>query len=192
MPPEPAPGKSKDPGVYRFYQDDPSKDAARPPALAEGKQPPPSIPKFQSVRKNVESGLRPFDPEGFDWLAVNGYKTVLYLRFPGSSDEADRKLVTDRKMAFLSLPVQPNELLQNDRDMIKEFFRYLQNDSLQPMYVYGQDEILSGGMWFLVFRLLERDTEEVALVRAASLGLRPGEGAAKETFDHFVRAGRAD
>ncbi len=137
------------------------------------KDPPASIPKFSTVRKNIESGLKPLGAEGFDWLKANGYKTVLYLRLRGENTDEERKLVEDRLMTFKSIEVNPQLL---EKDSAEEFFRTVQDANYLPMYVYGREEALTGGMWYLAFRLLDNESDDVARVRAGPLGLRAGAG----------------
>ena len=46
-----------------------------------------------------------------------------------------------------------------------------------PLFVYDQTGVLAGGLWYLHFRTVDRDTDEVARLKAARLGLQSQQNA---------------
>jgi protein tyrosine phosphatase (PTP) superfamily phosphohydrolase (DUF442 family) len=107
--------------------------------------------------------------DGLDWLRASGYRTVLHVRRPGEDDTADRKQVEKRQMKYLTIEVAPETL---SRQTVEAFSRLLNDASEYPLFVYDRDGALAGGLWYLHFRLTEQIDDDVARVRASSLGLR--------------------
>jgi hypothetical protein len=137
---------------------------------------PVGIPQFSMPRKRVAAGLRPISVDGLDWLATNGYRTVLHLRRPGQDDSSDRSQFEKRGLRYLSLEVSPETL---SREVVERFSQVVDDAGNLPLFVYDKDSILAGGLWYLYFRLTEGAGDEDARARAARLGLRPeqeGEG----------------
>jgi protein tyrosine phosphatase (PTP) superfamily phosphohydrolase (DUF442 family) len=132
------------------------------PALPSG------IPQFEIARDRVASGLKPL-AGGFEWLALNGYKTVLHLKAPGGDDAAERRQAEQAGLKFISLEVSPQTL---SRAIVDDFNRLVTDSTAQPLFVYDQGGTLTGGLWYLHFRTAERLSDEAARVRAARLGLK--------------------
>jgi protein tyrosine phosphatase (PTP) superfamily phosphohydrolase (DUF442 family) len=130
---------------------------------------PVGIPQFNVVKDKVANGLRPMLDDGLDWLRTNGYRTVLHLRAPGEDDTADRQQVEKRGMAYVSIEVSAQTLTRKTLD---EFSRGVSDPAGYPLFVYDRDGSLAGALWYLHFRLVDRDPDETARVRAANLGLR--------------------
>lgn len=139
-----------------------SEAAALTPAL------PVAIPQFASVLERVASGLRPL-PGGFDWLAANGFRTVLHIRKPGEDDAADRTQVEKLGVKFLSLEVSPQTL---SKTTVDEFNRLVGDSSVQPLFIYDGDGVLAGGLWYLHFRTVLQMTDDAARAKAIPLGLK--------------------
>jgi protein tyrosine phosphatase (PTP) superfamily phosphohydrolase (DUF442 family) len=153
-PPPPVAAVPPQPGV--------AEDRAGTPPLPVG------IPQFALAKKRVASGLRPM-LDGLDWLANNGYRTVLHLRPPGQDDTADRKQFEQRGIRYASLEVSPETL---SRDVVDQFNHLVTDAGDQPLFVYDKDGLLAGALWYLHFRTAEGATDEDARARAARLGLR--------------------
>jgi protein tyrosine phosphatase (PTP) superfamily phosphohydrolase (DUF442 family) len=128
---------------------------------------PVGIPQFAIAKEGVASGLRP-SIEGLDWLKDNGYRTVLQVRRPGEDDAADRKQVSKRGLKYVSLEVSPETL---SRQMVADFSKVVEDTGGRPLFVYDKDGMLAGGLWYLYFRTVEKDSDETARVKAARLGL---------------------
>jgi protein tyrosine phosphatase (PTP) superfamily phosphohydrolase (DUF442 family) len=107
--------------------------------------------------------------DGIDWLTQNGYRTVLHLRQPGEDDAAERKLFELRGMKYLSLELSPQTLT---RAVVDEFNRIVGDRTNYPLFIYDKDGALSGGLWYLHFRAVDRLSDEESRARAARLGLR--------------------
>jgi len=150
----------------------PSRDKTPEPPLAKsqpGSSLPVGIPRFAEARKNVYAGLRPSLDDGLDWLTTNQFRRVIHVRLPGEDDSADKKQVEQRNMKYLALELSPQSLT---RETVQEFAQMVRDESGQPLFVYDRDGSLVGSMWYLYFRLVELQPDEVARIRAASLGLR--------------------
>lgn len=137
---------------------------------------PVDIPQFSVVKEKVTSGTKPF-PDGFAWLKKNGYRAVLHVVQPGESDTIDRKLIENNDLKYLSLEVSPQTIGQ----AAALFNRIVDDAGNQPLFVYDRDGTLSGSLWYLHFRTIERTTDDIARKRAQALGLKEdtrGENAA--------------
>ena len=53
-----------------------------------------------------------------------------------------------------------------------EFNRVVGDRTGSPLFVYDRDGMLAGGLWYLHFRTAEQQSDEVARLRAARLGLQ--------------------
>lgn len=163
------PGVPQPPSV-RLSQPD-----AAPPNPASGNETttltpslPVAIPQFASVQERVASGLKPL-PGGFDWLAANGFRTVLHIRKPGEDDAAERGQVEKLGLKFLSLEASPQTLAKATVD---EFNRLVGDSAVHPLFVYDGDGVLGGGLWYLHFRTVLQMSDEQARARATPLGLK--------------------
>jgi protein tyrosine phosphatase (PTP) superfamily phosphohydrolase (DUF442 family) len=126
------------------------------------------IPGYAIARPNVATGLRPF-PEGIDWLAARGFKTVLHLRSPGEDNNAARRQFEKKGMRYLTLEVSPARL---DEEMLKQFNRLVTDTANHPLFVYDRDGSVTGGLWYLHYRVYLKQADEKARAEAQRLGLR--------------------
>jgi protein tyrosine phosphatase (PTP) superfamily phosphohydrolase (DUF442 family) len=129
---------------------------------------PTDIPQFAVVYDKVATGLQPF-PEGFTWLAKNGYRTVLHVRAEGEDDSAARTAVERGGMKYQTLDVAPTKLT---KDTVAEFSRLVRDAGGHPLFVYDRKGPLAGALWYLHFRLTEQLPESQARARATRLGLK--------------------
>ena len=169
--PEPSPAEAARQGVRLF----PPQGSGVQPAVAEergGGSPSPSLPVIQQfvyVKDKVASGLKPTQ-EGVDWLNANGYVAVLYLRAPGTDDSAERRRIENtRAVKYISLEVSPQTL---SKEVVDQFNKIAGDAANQPLFVYDNDGILAGGLWYLYFRLVANLPDEKARREAGRLGLR--------------------
>ena len=58
------------------------------------------------------------------------------------------------------------------RATIEEFARLVSNSATHPLFVYDANGSLSGPLWYLYFRKVERLSDDAARIRADRLGLR--------------------
>lgn len=152
----------------------PGKPATTPPARKqEPAGSPPALPvgiaQFTMVQDQVANGMRPSLDDGLDWLKDNGYKAVFYLRKPGDVDDADRKQAEKRGLKYLSMEVSPTTL---SKKTVEEFAATVKEQGHLPLFVYDQKGDLTGGMWYLYFRLAEQTDDDSARVRIGALGFR--------------------
>jgi protein tyrosine phosphatase (PTP) superfamily phosphohydrolase (DUF442 family) len=162
---------SENPGISRAEAGSTTKE---PPLLPVG------ISQFTQVRPKVANGLRPTLDDGLGWLKTNGYKTVLYLHAPGSPDSADRQQVEKRGMSFIAMEVSSVTLSQK---IIDEFNRIVGDSAGLPLFVYDTDGSLTGGLWYVHFRLTQGASDDEARKHARRLGLREnGDGSHREMW----------
>jgi protein tyrosine phosphatase (PTP) superfamily phosphohydrolase (DUF442 family) len=126
------------------------------------------IPQFVEVKPGVSHGRRPI-LDGFDWLAANGYKTILFIRDPVESDDLDRQNATKAGLTYLSLEVTAKTL---NRETLRAFNDLLAEATKRPLFVYDRYGHLAGGMWYLHLRTVERLDDTAARRRADQLGYR--------------------
>jgi hypothetical protein len=141
------------------------------PAVSENGLPTPSLPvgisQFNTAKENVAVGLRPLQ-DGWDWLKESGYRSVLHLRQAGENDLADRQQAEKRGLRFLSLEVS----LPLSKATVSEFNRLAADRAAQPLFIYDKDGVLTGGLWYLYFRTVDKATDDEARAKASRLGLK--------------------
>jgi hypothetical protein len=143
------------------------------PALPAG-----AAPAAVALPPDVTSGLCPLPADGLDALQKKGYKTILHLKHPGADDAAAKIDAEKRGLTYLNLEISPATL---SGKAVEDFTRIVTDKSNYPLFVCDKDGALIGGLWYLYFRSI--DEEEVARIRATSLGLRPnGEGSHLEMW----------
>ncbi len=72
-------------------------------------------------------------------------------------------------MSYISLEVSPQTLTPAK---VEEFAKRVRDAAGQPMFVYDVDGAIAGSMWYLYFRTVDNDIDEVARIKANRLGLR--------------------
>jgi hypothetical protein len=77
--------------------------------------------------------------------------------------------VEKRGLKYVSLEVSPATL---NKDVEDRFNSLVSEEASQPLFVYDQDGLLTGAMFFLNFRLVEGASDVDARKRAARLGLK--------------------
>ena len=146
--------------------------AATEPAPAATAPSPPlpvGIPDFASaIDDKVANGRKPL-LDGLDWLKSHGYRGALLIRKPGEIDTADRSQFESRGLTFVSLEVS---LQQLDRATVDHFNRLVSDAGRHPLFVYDTDGSLTGSMWYLYFRRVERLDDAAARAKAERLGLK--------------------
>lgn len=152
----------------RLYPPEPEKekDSPEPPT----QRLPVGIPDFATARDQVSVGRRPSLDDGLEWLQNHRYKTIVHLRLPGEAGDADRKQIEKRGFRYVAIEVNPRLLT---RDVVEDFMKTVGDRKDQPVFVYDQNGALTGAMFYLMFRLVDQDTPDVAQVRAGRLGLQP-------------------
>ncbi|MFL5340671.1 MAG: hypothetical protein ACJ8F7_11020 [Gemmataceae bacterium] len=162
--PFPLPPDLRDPnGPERIAAPRPEiRDEIASPAFPVG------IARFAEVKAGVASGDRPQPPEGLEWLKANRYQTVLHIRKPGPASTADREQAEKRGLKYLFLVVSPETLAAKMAD----FNTMIADAGIRPLFVYDSDGTLTGALWYLHLRSVEKMPPEAARLRARSLGLK--------------------
>lgn len=166
----PAPDTSAEPKELRK-----SIETPEPPRAS---QLPVGIAGFDRVRENLTTGQRP-SLEGLDWLQKSGVKIVVFLHRPGEPLDGDRQQVEKRGMTFVPIEINPQGLAPESVDR----FMKLQTENRADMrFVYDLDGSLAGAMWYLSYRLIDQDSDEVARIKAGSLGQPETREAARDVW----------
>jgi hypothetical protein len=177
LPPVPEPGTQEPP-----RQEPPRQEPQRQlyPPQQEKESLPLGIASFDRPRNGVASGQAP-TLEGLDWLQKGNYKTVVFLHRPGESTDADRLQFERRGMTFVAIEINPREL---SRDSVERFLQVQrkQIEERDKIFVYDLDRSLAGAMWYLSFRLIDQQDDEVALINARSIGLSETRESAREVW----------
>jgi protein tyrosine phosphatase (PTP) superfamily phosphohydrolase (DUF442 family) len=126
------------------------------------------IPQFKTARENVATGLQPF-PDGVSWLQSHGYRTVLQLRSAGTDDSAARRQFEKYGLRYIVLDVDARTL---SKETVDNFNRIVTDPANLPLFVYDTDGSVTGGLWYLHYRLVEGASNEKALAEATRLGFR--------------------
>lgn len=129
---------------------------------------PADIPQFAMARTKVASGHQPF-PDGVAWLQAHGYRTVLFIRAPGSDEVAAQRQFEKHGLRYLSLEVDPRALT---KETVDRFNKLVTDDANLPLFVYDKDSSLAGGLWYLHYRLVEGWSDDKARIEADRLGFR--------------------
>jgi hypothetical protein len=169
--PERSPAESARQGIRLFPPQNP--EDVQPAGVRERAEGTPSlpvgIPQFAMAKERIASGLKP-TLEGVDWLNATGYVAVLYLRAPGSDDSAERKRIENtRGLKYFTIEVSPETL---STDVVEHFNKLVGDSANLPLFVYDNDGILAGGLWYLHFRLVDKLPDDKAIREAGRLGLQ--------------------
>ena len=141
-----------------------SPEAPDPAAVAEGA---PGIARFVSVDLKLAGGSRP-SPEGVQWLAEKGYKTLLDLSPPAQISPALIAEAGRCGLRYLALPVNLETL---DRTQAERFSAELALDDARPLYFFDEDGTRAGALWYLRRITVERFNAQLARREAEELGL---------------------
>src|SRR5262249_39756393 len=139
---------------------------------------PAGIPDFTLAKEQVASGRKPI-LDGVDWLREKGYRTVLHLRSLGEDDSEDRKMFEARGLVYISLEVSPETL---SPAVVQQFNKIVVDPANLPLFVYDKEGALSGALWYLHFRTIEKARHEDALTRASRLGLKEDQTGAQRSI----------
>jgi hypothetical protein len=174
LPPTPEPGSPEPPRQEprkQLYPPQQSKE----PAVSNL---PVGIAAFDRARDNVATGQRP-SLEGLDWLQKSNYRVVIFLHPPGEAIDADRQQVEKRGMIFVPIEINPRDL---SRNAVERFLRLQAESRNEKIFVYDLDGSLAGAMWYLSFRLIDQDSDEIARIKAGSLGQGENRDASRDIW----------
>lgn len=148
-----------------------------PAGYREPAKVPTGLPGFAVVHDRVATGRKP-TIEGFDTLRNTGYKTVVYLHNPARDVSATKDLVEKKGLVFLAIPIEPTGL----KSAYGKFAETVGDAGNRPMFVFDDDGVRTGSLWYLYFRTVESLPDDAAQVKAAALGLRDATGDEKTNF----------
>jgi protein tyrosine phosphatase (PTP) superfamily phosphohydrolase (DUF442 family) len=124
------------------------------------------LPGFRKVKEGLASGRRP-DLDGFATLRQRGYRTVIYLHAPGADVPAVQQVAEKQGLEFVAIQTTPENLPR----ALDAFNQAVANKAVRPAYVFSDDGIRSGAMWYLHFRSVDALNDDTARVLAKPLGL---------------------
>jgi hypothetical protein len=123
------------------------------------------LPGFAKVKDGLASGRKP-SLEGFDSLKQAGYRTVVYLHPTGADVAAAKGVAETRRLTFVPIETTPEKLA----DAVALFNGTVRDRAMLPAYVFDDDGLRAGAMWYLHFRTAEAMNDDAARVRAKPLG----------------------
>jgi len=139
---------------------------AQPPANVARTTPIAGLPGLMKVKDGVATGRKP-TLDGFDSLKQGGYRTVAYLHPSGADVSAAQDLAEKRGFAFVAIETTPENL----PEALRRVNQLVADRSAHPVYVYDDDGLRTGAVWYLHFRTVDALNDDAARVRARSLGL---------------------
>lgn len=162
LPPGSSSSRSVQPGVPGFL------GAPAKPATAEPPKAPVArgLPGYTKVKDGLFAGGKP-TLDGFDALKAAGFRTVIYLYGSGADVGAVRDMASTRNLNLVAIETTPETLA----DASKEFDRVAADRLTRPAYVFGDDGLRAGAVWYLHFRIAEAADVDAARLRAKALGL---------------------
>lgn len=149
--------------------------SAKPPTGAAG------LPGYVRVKEGVATGRKP-GLDGFDSLKQAGYRTMIYLHPAGADLSAVRDLVARRGFALVAIETTPEKLSA----ALQAFNAALADKSARPVYVFDDDGVRAGALWYLHFRTVEAMNDDTARVRARPLGFTD-QGDEARAFDLAIQ-----
>jgi len=132
---------------------------ASPPASSH-------LPGYTRVKRGVATGRRP-TLDGFDALQRAGFRTLVYLHAPQANLTDIRQIAGARQLDLIVLEVTPENLPQT----VEQFHAIVADTSRHPLYVFDDDGVRAGVLWYLHFRTIDALNDDAARIRARPLGL---------------------
>ncbi len=119
-------------------------------------------------RDGLATGRVPTGGE-LDWLASNGFRTVLLFHDPKADVTDFRTQAERRNLRALTVPVDAADLAT----AYEQFARAVLDRGGRPVYVADADPARSAAIWYALFRKQELTGDEVARLRVAAFGAAP-------------------
>jgi hypothetical protein len=164
--PDPLPGSpsSARPGPSGpSFLGGPTKPQTTEPPKAPGTA---GLPGYTKVKDGLFAGGKP-TLDGFDSLKSAGFRSVIYLHAAGADVAAVKDMATTRDLNFVAIETTPETLA----DASKQFDRLAGDRLTRPAYVFADDAMRAGAVWYLHFRTADALGDDVARLRAKPLGL---------------------
>jgi protein tyrosine phosphatase (PTP) superfamily phosphohydrolase (DUF442 family) len=130
--------------------------------------PPTGLSGFQSVtgKANVASGQKP-TRDGYEWLAKNGYKTVVFAHAPPADVAPVKAQCEAAGLKFLPIPTGPETIPA----AAAAFDAAIAGVKDGPVYVCDDSGLRAATLWYVHFRKVDLTPPDAAKVRANGLGL---------------------
>lgn len=139
------------------------------------------LPGFVKVENGLASGRKP-TLDGFDSLKRIGYRTVVYLHPAGADVSAARDVAEARGLKFVAIEATPEKLGPG----VAAFNAAVGDKANRPVYVFDDDGVRAGALWYLHFRTADAMNDDAARVRARPLGLT-SEGDEAKAFNLAIQ-----
>ncbi len=124
------------------------------------------LPGSTKVKDGLYAGRRP-TIDGYDALKAARFRTVIYLHGAGADVAAVKDLAATRDLNFVAIETTPETLAEASR----QFDRVAGDRVTRPAYVFADDDVRAGAVWYLHFRTADAADPDVARLRAKALGL---------------------
>ncbi len=149
---------------------------------AEKRSPLANVPNYVLVKPGLANGRKP-TADGFTNLRSSGVRTVVYLHKPNAELAQMQEMVQAKGMTFLPIAVAPETLKTN----FATFAETIGRRDLGPFFIFDEDGLRTGNLWYLYFRKIDSLGDDAAQVRAAPLGLRDATGDERLKFTIAVQ-----
>lgn len=124
------------------------------------------LPGYTKVKDGLFAGGKP-TLDGFDSLKAAGFRSAIYLHAPGADVSAVKDMATTRGLNFVAIETAPETLSEAS----KKFDQLAADRLTRPAYVFADDPMRAGAVWYLHFRTADALGDDVARLRARPLGL---------------------
>ena len=161
--------------------DDTTERTAEKPADGGPSKPPAGFARVPG-RDGLATGRVPTGGE-LDWLAANGFKTVLLLHDPKADVTDFRTQAERRNLRALTIPVDAADF----GTAYETFARAAADRGARPVYVADADSARATAMWYALFRKQELAGDEVARLRLHGLGGSPDKAAIWPAVQELLR-----
>ena len=163
--PDPLPGSSSarptQPGVRGVLGAPVKPQTAEPPKSGA-----PGLTGYTKVKDGLFAGRKP-TLDGFDALKNAGFRAVVYLYPTGQDVSAIKDMAATRGLTFHGIETTPETLAT----ALTEFNRVVADRLNRPAYVFGEDDVRAGAVWYLHLRMVDAFNDDAARLRARPLGL---------------------
>jgi hypothetical protein len=124
------------------------------------------LPGFTKVKDGLYAGRKP-TIDGYDSLKHAAFRTVVYLHGAGADVAAVKDLASDRGLLLVAIETTPETLAEAS----KQFDRVVTDRQTRPAYVFADNDLRAGALWYLHFRAVDAADPDVARLKAKPLGL---------------------
>src|SRR5205823_11397723 len=119
---------------------------AEPPAAPKVSAAPAGLSGYVRVKGGLASGRKP-TLDGFDALKQAGFRTVVYLHPAGADLSAVKDVAARRGLAFVAIETTPEKLA----GAVEVFNAVAADRARHPAYVFDDDGVRAGAVWYLHF-----------------------------------------